>query len=330
MTLIVPAVTAGFLLDALLGDPPRLPHPVRLIGKMILAGERGVRRLFPDTPPGKRAGGCVLAVSVILLSWGVPFLLLYLAGFFHPLLKLALESVMCYQIFAAHDLAAESMRVYRKVMERDLNGARRAVSMIVGRDTAQLTFSQITRAAVETVAENTCDGVVAPLFFTVLGGAPLGWAYKAVNTMDSMIGYRNERYMDFGRFAAKLDDAANFLAARLSAAFIISAAFLLRIGNPVYSAAGAAAVYRRDRMKHASPNSAHCEAACAGALGIRLAGDAFYGGVLHSKPTIGNNARPIVPEDIRRANRLMYAASILALLVFCGVRLFVEFMLRLN
>ena len=202
----------------------------------------------------------------------------------------------------------ESTNVYRELTKPDLPAARIAVSRIVGRDTQALTAEGVTKAAVETVAENASDGVIAPLFYMLLGGAPLALTYKAINTMDSMVGYKNERYLHFGRAAAKLDDIANFLPSRIAALLWVAAAALT--GNDARSAWR---IWRRDRRNHASPNSAQTESACAGALNVQLAGPAYYFGQYYPKPTIGDAVRPIEPEDIRRADRMMYAESLLAL-----------------
>ena len=207
------------------------------------------------------------------------------------------------------------MAVYARLEEGDLPAARKAVGRIVGRDTAALTEEGVTKAAVETIAENASDGEIAPLFWMALGGAPLALCYKAVNTMDSMVGYRNERYQYFGTAAAKLDDLANWLPARLSALL-----FLLLAPLAGMNGKGAWKIWRRDRRKHASPNSAQTEAAMAGILGVQLAGDAYYFGELHKKPTLGDDLRPIQPEDIPRANRLMLLASGAAALLAAAVR----------
>ena len=209
----------------------------------------------------------------------------------------------------------ESTNVYRELTKPDLPAARTAVSRIVGRDTQALTAEGVTKAAVETVAENASDGVIAPLFYMLLGGAPLALTYKAINTMDSMVGYKNERYLHFGRAAAKLDDIANFLPSRIAALLWVAAAALT--GN---DARNAWRIWRRDRRNHASPNSAQTESACAGALNVQLAGPAYYFGEYYKKPTIGDAVRPIEPEDIRRADRMMYAESLLALALGLVIR----------
>lgn len=319
--LILAAFLTGFLLDLLFGDPHWIPHPVRIIGAFISFLERFLRRAFPKTNSGELHAGVVLVGIVCMLSFLVPFAVLRAAQWISPWLRYGLESFWCYQILAAKSLRTESMKVYRRLAANDLPGARKAVSMIVGRDTERLDETGVTKAAVETVAENTSDGVTAPLLFLAIGGAPFGMLYKAVNTMDSMLGYKNERYLYFGRCAAKLDDVFNFVPARLSALLMIAAAYLLRLNYK-----NAWRIFVRDRRKHPSPNSAQTEAACAGALGVQLAGDTWYFGKLHRKPTIGDALRPVETADIPKANRLMYGTSFLLFLLCAVIRLcFVAF-----
>ncbi|MGI6031082.1 MAG: adenosylcobinamide-phosphate synthase CbiB [Eubacteriales bacterium] len=306
----------AFWLDLLLGDPRWLPHPICLLGNCIARGERWLRPRFPSSPKGQFQAGATLAICLCVATYLITFGLLLAAQAIHPWLGLLLETLLCYQILAARCLRDESMKVYRQLMKQDLPGARQAVSMIVGRDTQALSAEGVTRAAVETVAENTSDGVVAPLFFMALGGAPLALTYKAINTMDSMLGYKNETYLYFGRFPALLDDAVNFLPARLSGLLMCLAAPLTGLDGR-----SALRIFLRDRRNHASPNSAHTEAATAGALHVQLAGDASYFGQVHHKPTIGNPDRPIEPEDIPRTCRLMYGASFLAWVLCAGLRL---------
>ena len=294
------ALFIGFVLDLFVGDPHALPHPVVGIGKLISLCER----LLRCGGKGDLWRGAVTVIAVTVLSTLVPAALLFAAWRIHPAAYLALDSVMCFQLLAARQLVRESRRVQTALEAGDVEGAREAVSMIVGRDTDVLDGDGICRAAVETVAENTSDGVIAPLFWMGLFGAAGGFFYKAVNTMDSMIGYKNEKYLLFGRAAAKTDDFVNFLPARLSALLMIAVCPLLRLDRK-----GAWQIFRRGRLRHASPNSAQTESACAGALGVRLAGDAIYGGVLHKKEYIGDPRRPIEPQDIFRAGALMYAAS---------------------
>ena len=310
------ALALGFLIDVLLGDPHSLPHPVVAIGKLIAALEKTLRRLFPATPAGERWAGGVLWLLTVSISGGVPFALLYACAHVSPWLRLAVESLMCWQILAARSLRDESMKVYAALKTGDLEKSRYAVSMIVGRDTQYLDEQGVTRAAVETVAENCSDGVIAPLFFLALGGAPLGFFYKAVNTMDSMLGYVEPPYKDIGFFPAKLDDVFNYLPARLSALLMLLGGGLLGMDMKE-----GWRIYRRDRHNHASPNSAQTESVCAGLMGLRLAGDAVYHGVLHKKPYIGDARREITPEDIPLSCKLMYATTVLMLLLCGGVLL---------
>ncbi len=316
------AVLAGFLLDLLIGDPHWLYHPVRLVGKLISGAEKILRRIFPKTERGERIAGIFLILIVSGVTTAVAAGLLFLAGKWDFRAKFVLEVLMCYQLFAVRALKDESMKVYRELVKPDLEGARYAVSMIVGRDTQSLTAEGVTKAAVETVAENTSDGIIAPMFYMVIGGPVLGWLYKSINTMDSMVGYKNEKYLNFGRYAAKLDDVVNFIPARLSAWMMILACRLTGL-----DAGKALEIFRRDRFNHASPNSAQTEAVMAGALHVQLAGDAWYFGKLYKKKTIGDALRRVEPEDIRRANRLLYAASALSLVVFGLVRIGVVWLL---
>ena len=315
---IVPAVLLGGILDLVFGDPHGLYHPVQLIGKFITFFEKLFRKIFPSGKTGERTAGVLTALCVMAVSTLIPVVLLKLFYHVNFWLGFAVETFWCYQILAARSLRDESMKVYREVKTGDLGRARKAVSMIVGRDTEKLDMTGVTKAAVETVAENASDGVVAPLIFLMIGGAAGGFFYKSVNTMDSMIGYVNDRYRWFGTFAARLDDVLNFIPARISGLLMVLAAQIC--GN---DGKNAMKIFKRDRRKHASPNSAHTEAAMAGALDIRLAGDAWYFGELHRKPYIGDPIREIVPEDIPRANRIMYGTAVLAFLLSAAVRVMI-------
>ena len=302
------AVLGGFVLDAIFGDPAWLPHPVVYMGKAISVLEKGLRARLPKTPEGELWGGRILAFCLPVGTLALTSLVCMGAAALHPLLGLAVQMFWCGQALAAKGLVQESMNVCRELTKPDLPAARIAVSRIVGRDTQALTAEGVTKAAVETVAENASDGVIAPLFYMLLGGAPLALTYKAINTMDSMVGYKNTQYLYFGRAAAKLDDIANYLPSRIAALLWVAAAALT--GNDARSAWR---IWRRDRRNHASPNSAQTESACAGALNVQLAGPAYYFGEYYPKPTIGDAVRSIEPEDIRRADRMMYAESLLAL-----------------
>ena len=309
------AVVGGFVLDALFGDPAWLPHPVVFMGKAIARLEGFLRPRLPKTPRGEVLGGAIVAFCLPVGTLVFTGAVCRGAARLHPLLGLAVQMFWCAQALAARGLVQESTNVYKELIKPDLPAARRAVSRIVGRDTAALTAEGVTKAAVETVAENASDGVIAPLFYMLLGGAPLALTYKAINTMDSMLGYKNERYLYFGRVPAKLDDAANYLPSRLAALLWVAAAAFTH-----NDAKGAWKIWRRDRRRHASPNSAQTESACAGALGVQLAGPAYYFGQYYPKLTIGDALRPIEPEDILRANRMMYVASSFALAWGCALR----------
>ncbi|MDE7278229.1 MAG: adenosylcobinamide-phosphate synthase CbiB, partial [Oscillospiraceae bacterium] len=288
------------------------PHPIRLIGTLIARLEKSVRKGFASN---LCTGGIILSVIVLTISTAVPFIILFAFYKINLWLVISAESIMCYYLIAPKCLCDESMKVYRAINGNDIEKARKAVSMIVGRDTDKLDKTGIIKAAVETVAENTSDGVTAPIMYISVGGAAFGFFYKAVNTMDSMIGYKNEKYADIGKFAAKLDDFLNFIPSRLTALIMIFSAYLFK-----FNGKNAFKIWRRDRRKHASPNSAQTESVCAGALEIQLAGDAYYFGVLHKKDFIGDNIRPVENEDIRRANRLMYCTSVIVLILSAAVR----------
>ena len=314
------ALILGFLLDLAFGDPRFLYHPIRLIGNLIAWAERPFRAVFPKSEKGELAAGAFFAVFVTAVSAAVPALILWLVARASFWLAFVLEVFWSFQILAAKSLKSESMKVYEALKEGNLEKARTAVSMIVGRDTQSLTEEGVAKAAVETVAENSSDGVVAPLIFLAVGGPVLGFFYKAVNTLDSMVGYKNDRYLYFGRFSAKLDDVLNFIPSRLSGLLLVAASPLAGLDFK-----GAWRIFKRDRKNHASPNSAQTEAAAAGALGVQLAGDAYYFGKLYKKPTIGDAQRPVEYEDIRRVNRLMYAAVWLALLIAAAIAAALEF-----
>ena len=314
------ALILGFFLDLIVGDPHWMPHPIVFIGKLIDVTEKGMRRLFPKTVRGENFAGAAVWLIVVTVSAGIPLLVLHLAYGANCWLGLLLETILCAQILATKSLKTESMKVYQALQTGDLSKARYAVSMIVGRDTQYLDEAGVTRAAVETVAENTSDGIIAPMLFLAIGGAPLGFFYKAVNTMDSMLGYVEMPYKNVGLVPAKMDDVFNYIPARISAFLMLAAGGLL--GMDVKNGWK---IFKRDRYNHSSPNSAQTESVCAGLLGLRLAGDAWYHGVLHKKKFIGDPIRQIVPEDIPLACRLLYGTAFLGLLVFCAVKLFILF-----
>ena len=295
MELSLLAVILGFILDLIVGDPHWLYHPIRLVGHLISGLEKLLRRIFPKTEQGELIAGGFLLVLTAGITTAVAWGLLLVAGLVHPCLRFALEVIMCYWVLATKSLKTETMKVYDALKEGDLKKARFAVSMVVGRDTEVLDDI----------------GVIAPLLFLMIGGAPLGFLYKAVNTMDSMVGYKNDKYLYFGRAAAKFDDVLNYIPARLSGMLMCGAAAFCGMDSK-----NAWRIYRRDRYNHSSPNSAHTEATAAGAMHIQLAGNAYYFGKLYEKPTLGDPDRPVEYEDIPRVNRLLYATAILSLVVF--------------
>ncbi len=315
------SLLAGFLLDCIVGDPHCLPHPVRFMGSLISFLER---RLNKASDPAKiqRLKGFILVFCLISVTFLLSYGLIFVSRMIHPFLSFFFESLMCWNCIAAKSLYSESMKVCMELKKNDLNGARKAVSMIVGRDTDVLDEKGVAKAAVETVAENTSDGVVAPVFFIALFGASGGMVYKAINTMDSMIAYKNERFKNFGFFAARLDDAANLIPARFSAMLMILSALILAVFpfKQRFRPVNAVKIFFRDRYKHASPNSAQTESVVAGALGLQLAGDTVYEGKVEKKDFIGDALREVEAKDIFRSNLLMYASAILAIVISVWVR----------
>lgn len=310
------ALLIGFVLDLIFGDPYFLWHPIRLIGNLIAFAEKILRRIFPATTRGELIAGIFLVIIVVALSTGIPVLLLGLLYHWNPYVGVIVESIMCYQLLATKSLKDESMKVYEALSKGDIEEGRQAVSMIVGRDTANLSEAEIVKATVETVAENTSDGSMAPILFMLIAGASGGFFYKAVNTMDSMVGYRDEKYVYFGKFAARFDDVLNYIPARVSAYLMIISTIFSKLNTK-----NAWKIYKRDRYNHTSPNSAHTESVVAGALEVQLAGDAYYFGKLYSKKTIGDDTRFVACEDIKRVNLLLYQTACLGILLFGVIKI---------
>lgn len=320
------AFALGFILDFFLGDPHWLPHPIRLIGSFITKLEKKLNGENLDNKI-KLRNGKILVSLVITATLLVSCFVLVTSYLISPYIGLTIEAIMTYQILAAKCLKVESMKVYTSLVTEGLESGRKAVSMIVGRDTAMLDEKGVTKAAVETVAENTSDGVIAPMIYTAIGGPVFGFIYKAINTMDSMVGYKNDEFLYFGRAAAKLDDAVNFIPSRISAYLMIFSAYL---SGKQFDGYNAHRIFKRDRFNHASPNSAQTESVCAGALGIQLAGDAVYFGKLVKKPFIGDPIREVEYEDIKRANRLMYATTVLCELICLALMIVVSYLIHSN
>jgi adenosylcobinamide-phosphate synthase len=320
------SLALGILLDQIIGDPQSFPHPIRAIGNLILFLEKKFLGNNLDNenrnPEKEKRRGVLLWLIVMVTTITAVMLLMIFSYKINKYLGVMVEAVLTCYILAARSLCRESMLVHKALKAGNTTEARRALSMIVGRDTEHLDEEEITKAAVETVAENTSDGVIAPLLYTALGGPVLGMAYKAVNTMDSMLGYHNDRYEYFGRFAAKADDFFNYLPSRLSALLMIVASALAGLSSAEFSGKGAYKIWIRDRYNHKSPNSAQTESVCAGALGLKLGGTHLYKGVPVEKPTIGDERRKPEIDDIQRANHLMFLTEALTFgLVLCVIAL---------
>lgn len=292
-----------------------MPHPIRLIGSVISKGEKIIRKIMPKK---EYLGGAILSIFVILPSFFLPFIILIICKKISIYLKIIIEAIFIYQIMATKSLKTESMRVYKYLKKKDILNSRKYLSWIVGRDTENLNEKQITKATVETIAENTSDGVIAPLFYIIIGGAPLGFLYKAVNTLDSMIGYKNDKYLYFGRFAARTDDVFNFLPAIIASYIMLLGSFILGLDYK-----NAYKIYKRDKNKSSSPNSCKTESVAAGALDVELLGDAYYFGKLVKKETIGDNIKEIEIDHIKTMNKLMYVTAVLSLIIFSSIRFFI-------
>jgi len=312
---ILAASAAAYALDVIFGDPAGIPHIIIGLGKLIAALEKLLRAVFPKTKGGELCAGVLLAALTPAVAFGAGWGVLYLCGLVGPWLRFAAEVFLGWQCLAQKSLADSCRLVYDALESGDIVRSREMVGRVVGRDTAELDAGGDTRAAVETVAENASDGEIAPMIYLAVGGAPLAMLYKAINTMDSMVGYKNDRYIYFGRAAAKLDDLANLIPARVSGLlFVVSASICGFDGKNAWR------IFKRDRYNHLSPNSAQTESPVAGALHIQLGGSHNYFGKLVIKPTQGDDDRPVEPQDIIRTIRMMNCASVLALILCLAVR----------
>lgn len=305
------AIIIGFFMDLIIGDPHNPVHPVRIIGNLGKAMEKLYRKLFKNN---LKLAGLLTWISIIIPTFLVTFLIVKIASSINNILGIVVQGILIYFCISAKGLKVEGLKVIKILKSGDIKGARKQLSYIVGRDTTELDSQSIVRAVIETVAENMSDGIIAPLFFIGLGGAPLAMAYKAVNTCDSMFGYKNEKYIDFGYVSAKMDDVFNYIPARLTGYFIVIASFILG-----YDYKKSYRIYKRDRYNHTSPNSAHPEAAVAGALGIMLGGANYYFGKLVEKPTIGDKAKEIEISDLYKTNKILLTVSILGFLLAIGI-----------
>lgn len=307
------ALSIGALMDLIIGDPHVIYHPVRFIGRLIYALERILYLEDEDLrhSPQNRKRGAILTL-IVVLSTGLLVLAIMIASYaINICIGVGAEAILTFFLLAGRSLEVESMAVYKALKKNGLGAGKSAVAMIVGRDTKNLDESGVIKATVETVAENFSDGVIAPLIYVAIGGPVLGWMYKAINTMDSMLGYKNDRYEYFGSVPARLDDVVNFVPARISAFLLCLMSYVL----PGYNGSDAVKIFKRDRFNHKSPNSAQTEAAMAGALGVQLAGDAYYFGQLVKKPYIGDAKRLVELEDIKRANVLMLSSAVLGFVI---------------
>lgn len=307
----------AFILDFIIGDPEWLWHPVCGIGLLISHTEKIIRNIFPKTEKAEKLGGMLLFAIVVLISFFIPFVLLYILHKINFWIGFALNTFFCTQIFAAKCLKNETIKVYNALNNNDIDSARVNLSYLVGRDTQNLNENDIIKADIETIAENTSDGVIAPMLYMMIGGAPAGFLYKAVNTLDSMVGYKNEKYINFGRFSAKADDFFNFIPSRITAFFMILSCVFLKLNYK-----NAIKIFKRDRNKHSSPNSGQPESVAAGALEIQLGGNAYYFSKLYEKEFLGDNIREVKKEDIITANKIMYLSSFMCLLFSASLRIF--------
>lgn len=310
------AIVCGFVLDILFGDPLWLPHPICLIGNLIGFLEKKLRKIAGEDSSNLLFAGLFLVIITLAFSFAVPYYILALAKTVSPWLAFAIEVLMFYQIFAIKSLKDESEKVYDKLVHSTIEQARIQLSWIVGRDTAELSKEEVAKGTIETIAENTADGVIAPMFFMFIGGAPLAFLYKGINTMDSMVGYKNDKFLYFGRCAAKLDDVANFIPARISAILMIMATVALK-----YNYKNALKVFLRDRYKHLSPNSAQTESVVAGALGITLGGGHYYFGKFVQKEIMGDKINEVSFDDIKKTNKIMYVSASIGLLTFLIIKI---------
>ncbi|MGG7096113.1 adenosylcobinamide-phosphate synthase CbiB [Clostridium sardiniense] len=309
-------IIIGYILDLIIGDPQNPYHPIRGVGKVAKFSENVFRKLFKKH---LKLAGAITWITVVLIIFFINFIIIKLLGRISPYVAIAYEAIAIYFCLSTKALKVEGLKVIRYLKEENIDKARHQLSYIVGRDTDKLDEEGITRAVIETVAENMSDGIIAPLFFAGIGGAPLIFAYKAVNTMDSMFGYKNDKYMDFGYFPAKLDDVFNYIPARLSAYLIIISAFLLRLDYK-----NAFKIYNRDKSNHTSPNSAHPESAVAGALDIRLGGANYYFGKLVKKPEIGDGIKKITVDSVDMVNKILYLSSFLGVILACSISIIIE------
>ena len=311
-------IPAAFILDLVLGDPTRLPHPIRWLGRAIAVGEPFFRKLRLKLS----VSGALFTISLIAGTWTLTFVLMKTAQYIHPLVKAGVEILTLYYCISIRSLESSAMAVFRALTQSRIDDAKAEVALIVGRDVEHLNSEEISRATVETVGENLVDGVISPLFYAAIGGVPLAMAYKMINTLDSMIGYKNDKYRDFGKVAARIDDIANFIPARFSIPVISLAAQIIDgKGARTFQTA------LSEGANHTSPNAGYSEAAFAGALGIRLGGPSYYHGSIVSKPFLGIPFTQINPNHIKKACDLMILSSLIWMVVLVGILYILSFLI---
>ncbi|MCH5210453.1 MAG: cobalamin biosynthesis protein CobD [Oscillospiraceae bacterium] len=316
------ALGIGFLLDIIFGNPNIFLHPIRLMGGLISLLEKIIRRIFPKGKAGEVIGGTLMVLIVIALSGGIPFAILFYLYNWNIFAAVAAESIICYFMLSTRSLGKKGSKIYSSLLNQDVNRARKEVSMIVRRDTDSLDDTGITKATVETIAKNTCDGVVAPIIYMAIGGAVLGCVYRAINTMGSIVGCKNEKYLYFGKVAVKLDDIANFIPSRIAARLMIISSYILG-----FNGKNASYIYKRDSKKYAGPNSARAESVIAGALRIQLAGDAYYFGELYEKPMIGDAISNVTYDNIKQTSRIMYLTAVFTIVILIALKFTVGYLI---
>ena len=320
LTLVI-KIWIAYVLDLIFGDPQNIIHPVQIIGKMINIGEKSLlEKKYKSDRKYKFFAGMILNITVISLTYGITYLIRRTSE--NSIILTVAEIYLMYTVFSINSLAREGNRVYNILKEGNIEKARKDLSYLVSRDTGTMDEKMIIRSTMETISENTVDGIVAPMLYMFLGGLPLSMTYKAINTFDSMVGYKNEKYMDFGKFSAKLDDVANFIPARVTGILIVISAMILG-----YDYKNSLKIFIRDRKNHSSLNSGHAEAGVAGALGVQFGGRVSYFGKEVDKPVIGDKTKDFELEDIKKNIKIMYAASFLSLVVFSVISLGICFLI---
>ena len=320
LTLVI-KIWIAYVLDLTFGDPQNIIHPVQIIGKMINIGENSLlEKKYKSDRKYKFFAGMILNITVISLTYGITYLIHRTSE--NSIIFTVAEIYLMYTVFSINSLAREGNRVYNILKEGNIERARKDLSYLVSRDTETMDEKMIIRSTMETISENTVDGIVAPMLYMFLGGLPLSMTYKAINTFDSMVGYKNEKYMDFGKFSAKLDDVANFIPARITGILIVIASIILG-----YDYKNSLKIFIRDRKNHSSPNSGHAEAGVAGALGVQFGGKVSYFGKEVDKPVIGDKTKDFELEDIKKNIKIMYVASFLSLAVFSVISVGIYFLI---